>query len=67
VAHVVRSELYLIAFFCRRIWRRHYTRIVDKEVESRFARFEGIGRRGNGGEGCEVQREVDDFAGIGDL
>jgi hypothetical protein len=65
VAHVVCAELDFIAFFGCGVWGGHDSRIVDEDIETRFPRFEGVGRRGDGGEGGEVEREVDDFAGVG--
>lgn len=62
---MVGSKLDLVALLGRAVRHRHDTRIVDQDVEARFAAFECRGCVGNRREGGEVEGEEDDFARIG--
>ena len=63
---MVCAELDLVPFFRERVRTRHDPCIVDEDVEPRFTRAKCIGCCGDAGEGGQVEREVDDFAGGGD-
>ena len=64
VAHVVRAELDLVALVGLAGRRGHDAGIVDEDVEAGRLGQEFLGGGLDGGEGCEVEREVGDL-GVG--
>lgn len=63
---MVRAKLDFVAFFGRAVRARHYTGVVDQDVETRFRVVECGGCVGDGGERGEVEGEMDDFAALWD-
>lgn len=66
MAHVVRAELDFVTFFGCGVRAGHDAGVIDQDVKACFVALEGGGGRGDGREGSQVQREENDFAGIGD-